>query len=444
MSFPAKLATGLALTGLVVPGVAAAQQITIYSTDDAVERLVVSPAAGEKPLSLARGAVRQEKSSNHLFGGAADAPGRLSRVSASQIKAQPGATAIANLLRSKVDEQKNGRCLLDGANFGCASGLVTVDEIGNAFNDEKGAALATRLSQAIVLLDKQPYSGGGSYATRIQFYMAPAFTAGIGKGLGPNNNLGRDGKPHFATWKKVFPALARAGAVHLEMYHFDNAEKRRYAFTAQEWFEGPRDVAHMLTRYGGGLNQIHFLISPSETAPAGSAKLCAGLDPMECQWTLAQRSDLNTRIAKNGIGLYRGDHDLAQTDSFLRRLNAFGDHNLRRNSSQRAEDAALLKRFPAGTVRRARVIFNPGPAPRIKKRKIGGDTYIFVKMRAKGGARKVTVRIGRKWKKTFKVGGTARFYRFRMPRTSAPKVKARVMEGGHPQFTFRFANRISR
>lgn len=443
MPFPAKLATGLALTGLLVPGVASAQQITIYSTDAAAERLLVSPAGGERPLSRERGAFRQEKSSNHLFGGAADAPGRLSRVTARQIKALPTGQAIANLLQRKVDEQRSGRCLLDGADFGCASGIVTVDEIGNSFNDRKGPDLARRLSQAMVLLERTPHTDGGTYAQRIQFYMAPAFTSGIGKGLGRNNNLGRDGKPKFATWLKVFPALARAGAVHLEMYHFDNAERRRYAFTNQEWVEGPRDVAHMLTRFGGGLHQMHFLVSPSDTPPAGSAKLCAGQDAMECQWTLALRNDLNTRIARNGVGLYRGDNDLSQTDSFLRRLNAFGDHNLTRNSSQRAEDKALLEKYPADVTRRARVIFNPGPSPRVKKRKIGSDTFIFVKMKARSGKRKVTLRIGRKWTKTFTVTTTARFYRFRMPRTTAPKVKVRVMEGGHKQFTFRFANRIS-
>lgn len=444
MAFPTRLATGLALAGLMLPAVASGQQITIYSTDAAVKRLVVSPAGGEAPLSLARGAFRQEKSSNHLFGGASDAPGRLSRVTAAQIKAQPSTAAIAALLRRKVDEQAGGRCLLDGADFGCASGLVTVDEIGNAFNDKQGPALATRLSQAMVLLDRRSYAKGGTYAQRIQFYMAPAFTSGIGKGLGRNNNLGRDGKPHFASWTKVFPALARSGAVHLEMYHYNRDQKRRYAFTAGEWVEGPRDVAHMLTRYGGGLHQIHFLVAPSDTAPAGSRALCADQDPMECQWTLAQRNDLNTRIAKNGIGLYRGDHDLAQTDSFLRRLNAFGDHTLTRNANQRTEDAALLERFPAGVDRRARVIFNPGPNPRIKKRRIGRDTYIYVKMRARSGKRTVTLRIGRAWKKNYTVNGRARFYRFRMPRTSAPKVKVRVMEGGYRQFTFRFANRISR
>ena len=443
MPLATRLAAGLALAGLALPGAAGAQQITLYSTDAAVERLVVSPPAGETPLSMARGAVRQEKSTNHLFGGAADAPGRLSRVSSTQIKAQPNAAAIADLLTRKVAEQRSGRCLLDGADFGCASGIVTVDEIGNSFNDRNGPDLAWRLSQAMVLLSRKSHPDGGNYAERIQFYMAPAFTSGIGKGLGRNNDLGRDGRPHFATWLKVFPALARAGAVHLEMYHFDRVERRRYAFTTQEWVEGPRDVAHMLTRFGGGLHQIHFLVSPSESMPAGSATLCAGQDAMECQWTLATRSDLNARIAKNGVGLYRGDNDLSQTDSYLMKLNDFGDHDMGGGAAQRAEDEELLKKHPADVVRRARVIFNPGPNPRIKKRRIGRDSFIFVRMRASGKARMVTLRIGQKWKKTFAVQTTARFYRFRMPRTRAPKVKVRVMEGGHRQFTFRFANRLS-
>jgi hypothetical protein len=332
----AAASTAIALGALAVP--ASAAMSLIYDLDPAANA-IVHPADGSPGLGPDRGAFRQEGSSGHLFGGAADAPSRVGKVSGAAL-ARMTVSQMAAALRNQVDYG----CVIDGRDYGCTSGLVTVDEIGNAFNDgpspkapprrfasrrEARAAgppppvplppvnprsAGARFSRAMEVLDTLPAPGGGSYASHVHVYLAPAAVAAIGTGRGPNHNLGRDGKPHFSTWRAVMPGLARAGGVWLEMYH-GSPGGTVSAFTAAEWRTGPRDVVDVLRASGGDAGRVHFVLT--ETAmPAGASAGCG--TPMACTWTLASLPGANARILANGPGAYRVG---AQAPEWIRQYN---------------------------------------------------------------------------------------------------------------------------
>jgi hypothetical protein len=310
----------------------------LYDVDAQVEE-IVKGVDGHAGLGPDRGAYRQEGSTSHLFQGVDDAEHRVGKVSA-RVIAGMTPRAIADALRRQIDEG----CVIDGRDYGCASHLVAVDEIGNTFNDGKPpkaprrnfrsrrAARAAglpppvplppvnprsagaRLSAAMRMLEvPSPY--GGTYASRVHFYLAPALTSSIAAGLGPNHNLGRDGKPHFSTWRGVMPALARAGGVWLEMFHAETGA--RTAFTAAEWRKGPTDFLDLFARAGGGAGRMHFLLTRVPAAPAGAPAGCG--DPMSCQWRMADLPGVNAQVTANGVGAYRVEEQAA---AWLREHNA--------------------------------------------------------------------------------------------------------------------------
>jgi hypothetical protein len=323
----AAAATGaaIALGALAVPAAASAATSIIYDLDAAASA-IVSPADGSPGLTPARGALRQEGSSGHLFGGAADAPYRIGKVNGASL-ANMSVSQMAAALRDQIDYG----CVIDGRDYGCTSGLVTVDEIGNQFNDgpppkaparhftsRRQARAAgppppvplppvgpqspgARFSRAMAILDTLPAPGGGSYASHVHVYLAPAAVAAIGTGRGPNHNLGRDGKPHFSTWRAVMPGLAKAGGVWLEMYH-GSPGGTVSAFTTAEWKTGPKDVLSVLASYGGGASRVHFMLTETGM-PAGARASCG--TPMACTWKLASQPGANATILANGPGAYR-------------------------------------------------------------------------------------------------------------------------------------------
>jgi len=161
-----------------------------------------------------------------------------------------------------------------------------------------------------------PY--GGSYASRVHFYLAPGLVTSIGAGRGPNDNLGRDGRSHFRTWRGVMPGLARAGGIWLEMYHGRRLGEGYQPFSAIEWLRYPGDLLGVFSAFGGASGRVHFVISNTPRVPAG-AGACAGRTPMGCVWTLADRAGANRAILTNGPGTYQvggqaaewlADHDL--------------------------------------------------------------------------------------------------------------------------------------
>lgn len=273
----------LALVALgLVPGGATGSTSVLYDTDSAVREVV---RAG---LTAEQGALRQAPAGRDPL----PAGRRVSKVSDEELIGA-SAEAIAATLKRHVRA-----CRIRGNDYGCASHLAFVDELGAAFNDRRGSSNATNLAAAMRQLE-EPSPYGGTWASRVHFYMAPNFTSAIAKGRGPDFNRGRDGKPHFATWRRLMPALARSGGVWLEMYH---AVGGLSPFTAGEWRSGPRKVDVLLRRAGGGTGQLHFLMTRAGSAPAG-ARGCGG--PMACQWTLAASGSVNRAIMMNGVGGYR-------------------------------------------------------------------------------------------------------------------------------------------
>ena len=252
--------TGIALgaaLALVLPAAAAGAPMSVlYDLDSAVYE-VVRPADGSPGLGPARGAHRQEPSSSHLFHGPRDAPYRVDKVDGRAL-AGMSAQRMAATLRAAID----GGCW-HGGDFGCRSHLVFVDEITRLYHDglPNPAArarprpgpnsVARRLTRAMQILDV-PSPHGGTYAGRVHFYVAPNMLSTMTAGRGTNYDLGRDGRPHFPTWRAVMPAFAKAGGVWLEMYH-----QNREPFTAREWRHGPKRFLRVFGRSGGRTDRVH-------------------------------------------------------------------------------------------------------------------------------------------------------------------------------------------
>jgi hypothetical protein len=294
--------------GLTLPALAGAAPMSILYDLDPHVRDIVLPSDDSRGVGLDRGGFRQEGSTSHMFGGDADAPYRLGKLSAWDLKPLP-APEIASRLRQQIDND----CTIAGRSYGCQSHLVTVDEIGSAFSDRAGD-LGMRLAQAMLLLEKpSPY--GGTYASRVHFFVAPAITSQFAAARGRHHNLGRDGKPHFPTWTYAVAAMAHGGGVWLEMYHAKGGVKR--PFSAGEWGRGPRDYLELHTRAGGKPDRVHFLMTGSPQVPPGSPAGCGS--PMACTWALAGVPGANATILANGAGAYRvGD----QASEWLREYNA--------------------------------------------------------------------------------------------------------------------------
>lgn len=321
------LATGAA------PGTDGRPMSIIYDTQEAVWDLVF-PASGPG-LTAERGAFRQDPGPGGLFSeDGNDADHRIGKVSASELVGLT-AEAMAERLRREIDDPR----------FGATSRVVAVDEIGNAFNDgrvkvryrnlsvrgkkirvaahnklvvtatgyriERGKAPVpdvgsdgpgARLSEAMRILDvPSPY--GGTYAERVHLYLAPAFGSSIGIGLGAHRHLGRDGNPHRATWRGVMPALAMAGGVWIEMYHYSHTARDTYSFTAREWKLVPARFASYHRRFGGERDRLHMVFTGVTERPKGAPRGCGA--PMVCQWRLARSTKAGRAMLANGPGAYR-------------------------------------------------------------------------------------------------------------------------------------------
>lgn len=293
----------------------------LYDLDPAV-REVVRGSGGSPGLTHRRGAFRQEGSARHLFAGGRDARHRVGKLSGREL-AGMSSHQMAAAMRRAID----GSCVIRGRDYGCRSHLVFIDEINRLYHDgERNPAARLRakirpadpgakLSYAMKLLDV-PSPHGGTYAERVHFYVAPNMVSGMAKGRGPLRDLGRDGRPHFPTWRAVLPGLARGGGVWLEMYHFRGGS--RTPFTAREWRVGPRAFDGLFRRAGGSTDRVHFMISGVGTPP-GRKPRCGGA--MSCQWALADLPGVNRSILRNGVGAYRlGGHAGAWLRQYNRRV----------------------------------------------------------------------------------------------------------------------------
>jgi hypothetical protein len=269
----------------------------VYDERGVVERLAAGPGA----LTPARGALRQDPGGGGMFAPGDNARYRVAKVSGARIQGM-SAPAIAALLRAEITRGSHG----------ARSHMVAIDEIGRPFGEAPpavkrkgggpGPVLASspgaRFAAAMRMLDTpSPY--GGTWASRVHVYLAPAVHTSIAAGRGPHRNLGRDGKPHRPTWRALMPGLARAGGVHLQMYHGVSGGARA-PMTAGMWRTVPGAFLGLFTGAGGDPTDVHFLFTSAGT-PAG-ARGCTGV---VCAWRLAESTAAGRTVLANGPGVYR-------------------------------------------------------------------------------------------------------------------------------------------
>lgn len=330
----------------------AAPMLVMYASPDTNRQIVKPGTQGALPLD-GRLYV-QEPNVGHLFAGDADRPYRLSGISGTALLAAGDATAMARLLRSRIDADD---ChFAPWGSAGCQSHLVFVDEIDYRFA-EKGPNLNARawagrtsrnqprrkfpnyiprarpghagyeLAKAMEILAGLPYPDGGTYAERVHFYIAPGVVSSIGVGRGRYHNLGRDRRPHFRSHEGLRGAFRLSGGVWLEMYHFNRATRTRSPFNTYEWSVYPWRFALYMTAPGAAapdpalMAKVHFHMTRGMPKHKGGAPAeCANpATPQGCQFALAS-SVKNQGILANGVGQYKMEGNEAEWRSHVKRL----------------------------------------------------------------------------------------------------------------------------
>lgn len=238
----------------------------LYVTDPAA-RAILGPSTAMRELKWL---FRQEPSNSAgdaaLAGGGAQ---RMTKVNGATL-ARKDVDAMVAMLKSAVDRT----CTTPAGVSTCSARFVGVDEIGAAFGTEPGRSDADtpgqRLRRAMARLSGIPFlgPGGGSYARRIHFYVAPGVSTSISAGLGPRRTEGADGVERRRDYSEVMAAMSRAGGVWLEMYHYPGRGRPRTPFTAAEWRDVPTNFASFLRAKSptsrDPLNYLHFVLT--ETA----------------------------------------------------------------------------------------------------------------------------------------------------------------------------------
>ncbi|MBM3634353.1 MAG: hypothetical protein FJW99_03540 [Actinobacteria bacterium] len=285
----------------------------LYDMDDAV-REVVQPLDGAAGLTHARGALRQEPSTSGLFA-ANDDDARMGKVTEEDLR---GLTAqeIADVLREEIAASDSHLVAFDEVTSYEAdprSPLVRNGRIPAPDPTSPGAQLA----QALISLDTpSPY--GGTWASRVHVYIAPAVTSAMAAGRGPDRNLGRDGKARFRTYRTVMTGLARAGAVWIEAYHGRTSPLT--SLTVTEWRTAPAAFTAEYRRAGGDPSKLHLLITGADAYPAGALPPSC-ITPMQCQWSLAGSTAAGRAMLANGVGAYRlGAHARAWLAEWQQRM----------------------------------------------------------------------------------------------------------------------------
>ncbi len=269
----------------------------LYDMDAAV-REIVDPQDGGTGMGIARGALRQEPSTSGLFS-ADDEASLVGKVTEEDLRGLM-ADEIADVLVAAIDEAPGhivGFDELTAYEADPRSPVVKGGRIPPADPSSPGAQFA----QALIALDT-PSPHGGTWASRVHVYVAPAVTSAMAAGRGPDRNLGRDGKAHFRTYRTVMTGLARAGAVWIEAYHGRTSPLT--PFTAAEWRTAPAAVTAEYRRAGGDPTRLHLLMTGTDAYPVGS--LPPGCTtPQRCQWVLAEATAAGRAMVANGVGAYR-------------------------------------------------------------------------------------------------------------------------------------------
>ena len=222
---------------------------------------------------------------------------RMTKLNGATLAKMP-ATRMIFALAKGVDRT----CVTPAGINTCPAHLLAVDEIGAAFGRDdanSGRPPGADLAVAMDILAKTPSPWGGSYASRIHFYLAPGVSTAIASGRGPAHNRGADGGVLWPDYSSVIGALSRAGGVWLEMYHYPQRGSARTPFTSTEWRTVPTAVAAFMAerltaqrmRGTDPLQSLHFVM----TETAGSDLVSSG----QC---LAERIASGSKEHANRVG----------------------------------------------------------------------------------------------------------------------------------------------
>ncbi len=228
-------------------------------------------------------------------------PGARLGVDNSQRMTKLNGASLAKMTSSQMFDALwkgvNRSCVTPAGINTCPAHLVAVDEIGAAFGRVEGDQGVNvpgyRLKSAMETLAQIQSPWGGSYASRIHFYLAPGVSTAIAAGKGPAHNLGADGKVHWPDYSSVIDAFTTAGGVWLEMYHYPTRGSARTPFTSTEWRTVPTAVAAFMAERGieYPLQSLHFVM----TETAGNDLVSSG----QC---LAERVAGDSKEHANRVG----------------------------------------------------------------------------------------------------------------------------------------------
>ena len=262
----------------------------LYATDPSVRDIL----AGSSQMPGLPWLFRQEPSNS--------GPGARLGVDNSQRMTKLNGASLAKMNSSAemYDALKNGvdrTCVTPAGVNTCPAHLLAVDELGAAFGrvegKQKWQTPGHLLQVAMGWLARSQSPWGGSYASRIHFYLAPGVSTAIAAGRGPAHNRGADGEVKWPDYSSVIDAFATAGGVWLEMYHYPTRGSARTPFTSTEWRTVPTAVAAFMAERGieYPLQSLHFVM----TETAGNDLVSSG----QC---LAERVAGGSKEHANRVG----------------------------------------------------------------------------------------------------------------------------------------------
>ncbi|MBL6633885.1 MAG: hypothetical protein ISP32_05775 [Thermoleophilia bacterium] len=248
----------------------------LYETDDGVRRILGgSPAMQSLPWLF-----RIEPSTSGpgaRLGAGNDQ--RMVKVSGAALAGQPTAEAMAAMLRGAI----NRTCTTPAGVSTCTAHRVAIDEIDSRYGGRNGqrGVVGMRLRQAMVSLSRQQSRWGGSYASRVQFVVAPGPATSVAAGYGPNRSLGRNGLPIRRNYRDAFAAMSLGGGVWIQMYHYSRTAGLT-GFTAAEWRDVPTGVASFLRAVRSTRNPLAYLhvvltTTPGDGPPPGAPCSTSGV-----------------------------------------------------------------------------------------------------------------------------------------------------------------------
>ncbi len=308
---PTRVVAGIlaALALALAPSLAGAQSppspmSILYVTDaGAFNILFESKSMRELPWLF-----RQEPTSSRGSAALSSTDQRMTKMSGAALFRQKSTAAMRNMLKAAVDRT----CITPAGVNTCGAGIVGVDELGTewgvpAGEDRSYPRKAVYLSAAMDSLALMPHPGGGSYADRIHFYIAPGVSTAISAGRGPDRVLGRDGKKRFRNYSTLARGMARAGGLWIEMYHYPARGSGRTPFLLGEWVAVPEDFAQFLNEKTlsstgrDAVQRMHFVMTETGTRPKG----CPPGDEISCQWYFASLTATNRTILNNGPAAFK-------------------------------------------------------------------------------------------------------------------------------------------